>query len=371
MERKIKYLDNPHALETLLDACQRADVIALDTEFERTTTYFARPALFQFRTGDQIWLLDPVAVPDLDALGQQFNASKPVKIMHSASEDLAVLELATGHPIQGLFDTQLAAAFAGHGFGLGYHALANRLLGVTLNKDQTRSNWLQRPLTDAQLAYAAADVEYLPALYKQLSEEVQALGRGEWLVEETRTLIKRATGNDTERDFIRLAARVNSDDEARGRLRELCRLRDALARQLDRPRRHIADDPLLVEMARECPQSRAQLESLPSWRTHRGRVGARVLLDAVQQSLPAGPCTLPPECTDLTVHKALLNKLKQAVASVARAVSLEPAMLAPRRVLEKVVVHSIVLQRAGLPDELSGWRGTLLEGPLMECLHDD
>jgi ribonuclease D len=362
-------VDNQQGLDSLVEACRYAQTIALDTEFERSTTYFARPALLQFRTGDRIWLLDPIAVGDLDQLGSTLNASSPLKIMHSASEDLAVLELATGHPMQGVFDTQLAAALAGHGFALGYHALANRLLGVTVNKDQTRSNWLQRPLTPAQLAYAAVDVEFLHVMYHRLCEEVEALGRSDWLAEETKTLVTRATTTDIERDFVRLAGRVG-DDDARGRLRAICQSRETLARQLDRPRKHIADDPLLVEMARECPQNRLQLESLPSWRTHRGRVGVRALLDAVEQSQSAAPCALPAECEDLTAHKATLNKLKQAVANVARSVSLEPTMLAPRRVLEKVIVHRLLLQRAGLPDELNGWRGDLLEGPLLDCLAD-
>ena len=134
-------MDDPKGLEPVVTACRSTEVIALDTEFERSTTYFARPALLQLRIDDQTWLIDPVAVSNLQHLGAALNEVDSIKLMHSASEDLAVLELATGQPIHGLFDTQLAAAFAGHGFGLGYHALANRLLGVTVNKDQTRSNW--------------------------------------------------------------------------------------------------------------------------------------------------------------------------------------------------------------------------------------
>jgi ribonuclease D len=362
-------VDDAKGLEPVVNACRLTDVIALDTEFERSTTYFARPALLQLRIDDQTWLIDPIAVSTLEHLGAALNEADSIKIMHSASEDLAVLELATGQPVHGLFDTQLAAAFAGHGFGLGYHALANRLLGVTVNKDQTRSNWLQRPLTPAQLAYAAADVEFLPTMHEQLRDEVHELGRSEWLAEETQALITRANSTDIERDFLRLASRVDSD-EARGRLRELCQQRESLARQLDRPRKHVADDPILVDMARGCPQSRSELENLPSWRTHRGRVGTRALLDAVQQSMTAAACELPAECQDLTAYKQMLNKLKQVVANVARSLTLEPAMLAPRRVLEKVVVHTAVLQRPGLPAELDGWRGTVLNGPLLECLQD-
>lgn len=366
----IQYVDQPQILDALVEDCRHADVIALDTEFERSSTYFARPALLQFRIAERIWLLDPVAVPDLDNLGDALSHSTPLKIMHSASEDLAVLELATGHAIKGLFDTQLAAAFAGHGFGLGYHALVNRLLGTNVNKDQTRSNWLQRPLSAAQLAYAAADVEHLQPMYQRLSDEVNQLERRDWLDEETQTLIARASGYDIERDFVRLAARVNADDDARGRLHALCQWREDQARQLDRPRKHIVDDPLMVEMAAESPSSRTELEALPAWRTHRGRVGARALLDAIEQTRTAASLALPAECEDLTPHKATLNKLKQVVAKVSASIEIEPAMLAPRRVLEKVVVHCVLLQRQGLPDELHGWRGRLLEAPIHECLRN-
>ena len=182
-------------------------------------------------------------------------------------------------------------------------------------------------------------------------------------------MIARAKRNDAQHNFIRLAARVGADDRARGLLRELCQWREREAQTRNRPRKHIVDDPLLIELARERPQSRPQLENLPAWQSHRGRVGANPLLKAVLEFELAEPCSLPPECEDLATYKGAMKALKQVVAEVARSVSLEPAMLAPRRVLEGVVVHSLLLQREGLPEEFDGWRGDLLSEPLMKCLH--
>jgi ribonuclease D len=363
------YVDTPAALECACRACAAAGAVALDTEFERSVTYHPRPALIQLGDGARIWLLDPLALADLEPLGELLDHDPPLKIMHSVLEDLSVLRRATGREPASVFDTQLAAALAGVGFGLGYHALVKELLGVEVSKDQTRSDWLQRPLSDAQLAYAATDVAHLHALHRLLAARLHELGRSGWLDEETQRLRQRSGEDDSQRDYLRLADRV-PDDRARGVLHALCAWRNQEAQQRDRPRRHIADDPLLVALASARPDTPAALENLPAWRIHRGRARAAALLGALAQAQDAPHQPLPPGAADLRAHRRALDCLKRAVAEVAAATGIAAALLAPRRMLEQAVIHARLQGRPGLPEEFGGWRAALLEAPVLACLHD-
>ena len=275
-------------LSPLCDAWARCETLAVDTEFERSVTYFPRPALIQVCDGDETWLIDPLAVTKLETLGRVLAAGRPTKIMHSALEDLTVLECATGCPPDAVFDTQLAAAFAGHGFGMGYHALVEALLDIQVSKDQTRSDWLRRPLSTAQLAYAAADVEHLHPVHSLLVARLDKLGRRTWLEEETQLVFRRARSDDVERDYLRLAGQVEGD-RVRGALRSLVAWREEEARRRDRPRRHVADDPLLVDLARALPEDRQGIESLPSWTRQRRQHASPSELLTYSCSLVASP----------------------------------------------------------------------------------
>jgi ribonuclease D len=366
----MRLIDDPAALEQVLHQCARSSVLAIDTEFERSVTYFPRPALIQLGTGDAIWLLDPLAIPTLEPLGALLAAQTPLKVMHGPMEDLEVLALATGNEPAPLFDTQLAAAFAGIGFGLGYHALVDTLLEVHVSKDQTRSNWLRRPLSNAQLRYAAHDVAHLPELYRLLHARLESLSRISWLEEESRIARARARDDGAVRDFLRLVGRVADDDRTRGALRALCAWRDREARSRDRPRRHLLDDPLLLAMAQAPPEDLRTLELLPAFRSHQGHAQTAELLAAAGAARDAAPAPIPDEAVDLSPYRATLGAMKRTVTRVARSLELDPALLAPRRLLEKAVAHALVSRGQGLPEEFTGWRAPLLHDPLMECLHD-
>lgn len=361
------YVDDAAGLERACEACAGSAALALDTEFERSVTYYPRPALIQLGDGEQIWLLDPLALNDLEPLGCLLDREQPLKIMHSVTEDLSVLRRATGREPATVFDTQLAAALAGQDFGLGYHALVKLLLGIDVSKDQTRSNWLRRPLSSAQLRYAAIDVAHLHELHRILTARLEALGRLDWLAQETQRLRQRGTNEDVERDFTQLANRVE-DDQARGVLFALCAWREREAQRRDRPRRHIVDDPLLVTLARERPGDQVMLERLPQWQEHRGRAEAVTALRALTQALQAQPRPVPLAALDLREHRRTLECLKQAVVEVSRVSGISAALLAPRRMLESAVIHARMQGRDGLPQEFRGWRAELLEAPLLECL---
>ena len=156
-----QYVETRVQLLSAVEACKSAGVIALDTEFARFNTYYPIVGLIQIATRDDCFLIDPVALSDLEPLAPLLQNPGILKVFHACSEDLEVFQHALGVIPAPLFDTQIAAAVLGVGFSMSYQALVEHWLGVSLPKDQTRSDWLARPLTAQQLHYAALDVIHL------------------------------------------------------------------------------------------------------------------------------------------------------------------------------------------------------------------
>ena len=159
-------------LPDLLTQWSKASHLAIDTEFIRTNTFLAKPGLIQIADQHGVYLIDPLAITDLSGLVSILENPDIIKVMHAMSEDVDLLFHSLGARINRVFDTQIAAAFAGIGASLGYQNLVMQVLNVTLDKGETRSDWLQRPLSDSQLSYAAMDVVYLMKLYEALTPKL-------------------------------------------------------------------------------------------------------------------------------------------------------------------------------------------------------
>lgn len=163
---------------------ERGGYIAVDTEFLREKTYNARLCLVQFGIGDDQYCIDVLAIDDVSALGRLFADEKVTKLFHAARQDLEVLYQYFGVMPRPIFDTQLAAAFSGLDMQIGYSALVKERLDVELPKSQARTDWTRRPLSQAQIDYAADDVAYLEQLYKQGMEDLTGQGKLDWYLQE-------------------------------------------------------------------------------------------------------------------------------------------------------------------------------------------
>jgi ribonuclease D len=172
-------ISDQNALAQLCRELAQHSSFGLDTEFMRERTYFAQLCLLQLSFGERAVCIDTLALPDLSPLRTTMASPAIGKILHAARQDLEVLGPATG-PIVGLFDTQVAAALIGLPAQVGYGDLVEQLLGESLHKAETRTDWSRRPLTGAQLAYALDDVHYLQPLRERLTERLRQLGRWSW-----------------------------------------------------------------------------------------------------------------------------------------------------------------------------------------------
>jgi len=334
----------------------------LDTEFIRERTYWPQLALVQMAIGEEILLIDPLAPGMAEALKPWLVAPDILKVMHSASEDLVAFKTACGVLPRPLFDTQMAAGLAGIAAGMGYQKLVQELTGTLLAKGETRSDWMRRPLSPAQLEYAADDVRYLFALHDALAARLQALDRTSWLEEDAERLVEGVEQDQGERwPHLSMRSAQFLDEPAQLRLLRLLRWRDVQARQSDRPRSWILDNELAVALARTPPADETALLKL----FDRFPKAPRKLADAVWQALTtplADEAEAPQALNASEGNKQALKRLQDAVAARSRELALPDGILASRRHLESL------LESGRWPQGLGQWRRRELEPTLTPLL---
>jgi ribonuclease D len=353
------WIDSPQALRGRLQAWDGHPLVALDTEFIRERTFYPQLALVQLAIPGEVLLVD-VLVPGMaDALRPLLLDARTTKLMHSASEDLQALARGVGAVPEPLFDTQVAAAMAGYGAGLGYQKLVELVTGRQLAKGETRSDWLRRPLSESQLRYAAEDVVHLHEIHAVLAAKLRELDREAWAAQDAARAVRNAR-TDADDPYPHLAVRSAErfDAPAQARLFRLLRWRDAQARALDRPRSWILDAEVAVALARRAPgdfnEFSAILDRFPK-SPRKGRNELWKLLDAPPTEAElAIPQLRPSEAID----KKALRELQDAVAATASQLAVPEGLLAARKHLESL------LEGRGWPAALEGWRRELLEPAL-------
>ncbi len=347
---------------------RQAQAIGIDTEFVRERTFFPRPALIQVADAAGVVLIDVTALESLTPLAEILAASAPLKVMHAFSEDLEVLAIAVGCEPDAVFDTQLAGAFSGHGYSLGYRSLVEAMLGIFLDKGETRSDWLKRPLSAAQLRYAALDASYLLPMYEKLDADLEHLGRRDWLEEEEK-YVRRARERDRrpELAYLKVKDRQRLNPEDHALLRALAEWREREAMTRDRPRRHVLADSVLVEIATSRPQSVEALRALDGISDRAASRYANAILSRVD-SAAESKISEADTPTDLRPYAGTMKQLKRRVKEEAARLNLAPELLANRRALESLLLASVEHSRDPVPPEFLGWRSEVITGTLLECI---
>ncbi|MCB2153568.1 ribonuclease D [bacterium] len=262
-----KYLiiEDHAALVEYCSKLEASKILALDTEFIGEKSYYPSLELIQIagENGTPPGLIDARKIDDLKPLAKLVLDPKREKIFHSASQDLSILHRHLGEVPRPLFDTQLAAAMIGIGAQVSYVNLVRELLGVRLKKSQTVSDWSRRPLSAAQLSYAAEDVLYLHGLREELLKRLKEMGREAWYREEQSRRGDEASEDEQVLDEERYRSVkdwVKLSEQKLAILRELTAWREAQARKRDVPRRQVISDDGLVALARIAPDSRQEVK---------------------------------------------------------------------------------------------------------------
>jgi ribonuclease D len=359
------WITDPATLEAWLAAIADGDMLGLDTEFMRRNTFHPQLALLQLGHAGRYALIDPLAFDLGDTLQRHIGVRPMVCVMHSAGEDLETLTPQLPQGPSTLFDTQLAAAFAGLGLGLSYRALVAQFDGVDLDKGETRSDWMRRPLTASQKAYATLDVVYLENLHAQLRERLRLRGREAWFAEDCERLKQRAgqvDGSPQPQRDLRGAAEWPGERQAL--LRRVLVWREQAARRLDKPRPWLLDDAHALDLVQHTPADASQLAE----RTR----GQRALRAAQRDELLAllqAPVTAQDMAATAPIPgfphgetKRAFGEMKQAVDALAVELDLPAGLLCPRKALEEYVVTR------HWPEHLEGWRRGVLHDRLAALL---
>ncbi|MDT8410750.1 MAG: ribonuclease D [Wenzhouxiangellaceae bacterium] len=357
------FANPPHATHHLCDSDHieehasqilSSDCLGVDTEFVRERTFFPIPGLIQISNGEQVWLLDPVALHGEPAMAKfltsLMNRGSTQKILHSAAEDFEVIDLLCATLPVSLFDTQIAAAMLGWPLQLRYETLAQELLGVEFPGGLGRNNWLRRPLPEAWVEYASNDVIALPAMRDELTARLQKAGRLAWFEQECRSLIARYGVQADPAGRINGAARL--DDAGLARLSRLALWRDQQARKRDLPRSFVVTDAALLNLAQNPPRQPQGLDGMKDISPGLARKHGAELIEIL--NAPAGSYARPALLELLSAkQRERIKKLQQQVREAAEGLGVEPALIASKRDLTRWV--------QGAPSiDMDGWRREVL-----------
>ncbi len=364
------------SLAELAEHARAAGRLALDTEFVGEGRYRTLLCLIQLAVpiGErtQIELLDPLAAGFDGAPLAAVLADEDVEIVvHAGRQDIALLRRVLASEVTNVFDTQVAAGFAGMGAQSSYDSLLADALGLRVAKSASFTRWDKRPLTDEQLSYAREDVEHLLELAAELERRLGTLGRLEWAREECRALQRASDERDLEAIFLRLPRVRNLNPAARPVARALVQWREQTAERQDRPVQSVLSDAALVEIAKRKPSSTQQLEQIRGSGAANLRRRGEELLEVVRRARELAPEHVPREQRPpaARAEDAPLIALGEALLrSRAREAGLAYELLAARADLQAIVAA----WRGGAEEAdvrtLRGWRRELVGAELLELL---
>ncbi len=363
---QVNYIDNKNDLISICRQFAHSDFLALDTEFIRQTTYYPILALLQICDGQQIAIIDPVAIKDLSPLMTILYDNNIPKVLHSARQDMEIFYYLNQSVPDALFDTQVCAALLGQGEQIGYASLVKQLLNIELDKSQTRTEWLKRPLTQKQIDYAADDVRYLAKIYPLQIEKLQALGRSTWLEKDFQFLSNNSTYAPAADTVWRKIKGINKLKKQKlAILKNLAAFREQLAIEQNRPRRRVIADDVLIQLSINPP---AHLDELHEYQglSHKFlQHNGATIMSLVQTGLN----TSDDDCPQLPAHEKL-SQNEQALADCLMAIvhlSAHNNNISPQCLCSKKELESLIKGKRDLTI-LSGWRNELIGKHLLKFL---
>jgi ribonuclease D len=366
------WIDRQDALEQALQRVGSHGQIAVDTEADSLHSYFDKVCLIQISLPDEDLVVDPLARVDLTRFGEILADPEVTKVFHGGDYDLRIMHRDFGFTVRNLIDTSICAQLLGYE-GLGLAALLDRHFGVKLNKVHQRADWSMRPLTPDMLAYASMDTHYLVELAAKLREELTALGRWEWAVEEFARLenVRYRESDDESETWRKMKNLASLDRRGLAIVRDLHQWRDALARKADRPPFKVLGNDTMVDIAKEKPATLRDLAALRSVaRYHSDRYG-RELAAIVKRAMEIPEEELPernepkPWIRDKQLENRI-NRLKDVRDRFARELKIDPSVLSARHILAAVATSGTL----DVPN-MREWQKTVMGEELMKVLQPE
>jgi ribonuclease D len=365
------WIDTARSFADFCAAAARQDVLAIDLEFQGEGRYTPHLCLVQLGFEGTFVAVDPFQV-NLAPLGPLLADPKIQKLFHAGSQDAPILRRETGVTPVNVFDTQIAAAFLGYGDSLGYVALVQRLLKVSLNKRQRFTDWTRRPLSEEQIEYALNDVRHLVPIAAMLKAKLIERGRLVWAQETCGEMIDHAVRQrEPGAEYLRLGKLSGMSRRELGVLRELAVWREETARERDRPLGSIINDDALRQVCYALPKTEQALRQVRGVR-ELPRGAADGLLAAIKRGLSLPEAELPPSVpareVDPTIE-GIASLLGAVVRSRAAALDLAQTLLANRDDLVHLAIWIVAGSHTDQPPRvpaLTGWRAEIIGALLLE-----
>ncbi|WP_371372796.1 ribonuclease D [Thalassotalea aquiviva] len=367
--------------KTLLEYCQqaaKAEVLAIDTEFVRTRTLIPKLGLIQAYDGHTLALIDPVLTDDLSSFWQLLADPTLLKIIHSCSEDLEVFLHSGQCRPANMLDSQIAMAFLGHGLSMGYAAMVKHFLDIDLDKSESRTDWMKRPLSAKQLEYAAADVYYLHQISTTVIELVKTAGWYDAVMSDTDAMVdKKFSKTDPMALYLDFKGAWRLKPRQLLRLQYLLQWRYELAQKKDLPYSFIAKDHTLLIVAENNPKSVGAMASYEGVEILDVRHKGKAMLSVLNQVNQVPESEEPSAIKRLDNHpgyKQIFKRLKSFVQQLAKEQDLDIQVVAGKKQLNQFLAWYWKINQAGNQDQvelLSGWRQVLFADKLMAFAHND
>lgn len=360
-------------LEEVCIHAREADVVMLDTEFVRIRTFYPQLGLIQLFDGNRLSLIDPTELTDMTPFVALLKDTSVLKVLHACGEDLEVFQNAFGCTPFPMVDTQLMAAFLGHGLSTGFATLVEEYLGVELDKSESRTDWMARPLTQKQLDYAAADVHYLLPLYEKLFDKVTQAGWWEAVQQESDLLVsKRIRVTNEENAYLDIKGAWQLKPSELAILKPLAtwRYREAIKRDL--ALNFIFKEGDLLTVARLGLTNFKKMEAedidIRAINRHGAKIAA-IVKQAKQTPSEEYPAKIE-RLMDYPGYKQVFKNMKDIVKSVSQKSGLATEFLASKKQINQLISWVWKKDRDPevLPDLMQGWRLDLLGDKMNKAL---
>lgn len=371
---QIHFIEDSKSLASLCQQLSQSSMLAIDTEFVRTRTLYPKLGLLQVCNGEHLALIDPITIDDLTPFWQLLTDANIRKVLHACSEDLEVfLTAANCRPVN-LVDSQVMMAFLGHGLSIGYAAMVKHYTGIELDKSESRTDWTKRPLTQKQLDYAGADVDYLFKIYPKLHQELEDSGWMKAAEQETESMIeKKFTAIDIDSLYRSVKFSWRLGPKQLSLLKALATWRFQQAQKRDLPIGFVAKDHTLMGLAKHNPKSTSAMLQIEGVEMLDVKHKGKAMLTVLKHASDIAPEDYPEKIVRLDEYpgyKQAFKNVKAALVKLAGQHELAIENLASKKQINQFLSWYYKINDEGnnsqAVDLINGWREELLKKPLLD-----
>ncbi|MCS3527273.1 ribonuclease D [Acinetobacter johnsonii] len=366
-----QFIQQQQDLTLVLEKMDRNEVYGLDTEFIKVDTLWPKLGVFQINVENNVYLLDGTTLDLSEFWNKLFRAQQ--NVFHACSEDIDLIYHYAQHKtLNNVFDTQVGMSFLGHGLQVSYQNALKQMLDVDIDKGETRSNWLARPLSPAQLSYAANDVLYLMNLSEKVKQELDSKSLLNFALEDCQHLTQEIA---TETPLHLLYQDIGNYRHSRRQLMQLQQLavwREHMVKALNTPRSFILKNSSMIDLVEKNPKNAFQLSGVKDIRQNVVREHGKTILDLVKFLPEQADWPLRMARPIRHSSKDVGEKIDHLIQNVVNETSIPKEVLMRKKWMNALHQHVVFHNdEQDLPDYLLGWRYDLLTQPLIQLLRRD